>query len=76
VPLRPEIIDRLFEARYEREKATFADKAQADQRFRAVLREAAALFECSPEELQASWMNQYYLEWQVQNKLRTPPRQF
>jgi isopentenyldiphosphate isomerase len=75
VPPRPEIIDRLFEARYEYETALFETKAQAEVRYVVVLLEAAAKYNCAPDELRhARWLTPYYRDWQIQEKLKKPRR--
>jgi len=70
VPPRPEIIDRLFDARYELEKALFITKAQAEKRYAAVLAEAATQFDCAPDELRdAPWLREYYRGWKIEKGL-------
>ena len=75
MPPRPEIIDRLFEARYEYETALFASKAQAEQRYNDVLLEAADKYNCTPDELRhRRSLTPFYRDWIIQNKLRKPGR--
>lgn len=71
----PEIIVRLFQARYDYEWAPFVTKAQAKERFDAVVLEVTVQFNCSKDELlSARWYHEYYREWVRQNKLPKPPK--
>lgn len=71
---RPEIIDRLFDARYEYERAIFLTKAQARKRYRDVLLEATAKYRCTEEELLKKLAGRYW-EWIRQNKMPPPSQQ-
>jgi hypothetical protein len=72
----PEIIVRLFKARYDLEWAQFVAKAQAKKHFDAVVMEVTGRFNCTRDELlSAQWYREYYLEWVRQNDLPRPPRQ-
>jgi hypothetical protein len=72
---RPEIIDRLFEARYEYEMTRFAAKAQAEERYQSILVEVTDRYHCSKDELLSSrWYREYYREWRRQNGLSKPPK--
>jgi len=71
---RPEIIDQLFEARYEYETALFTDKAQARIRYRTIFLEVIAHYHCDEIELHKV-LRGHYREWIRQNKLPDPPKE-
>lgn len=71
---RPEIIDRLFEARYEYEMALFIDKAQARIRWRTIFLEIIQHHNRTEEQLQQVLRGRYR-EWIRQNKLPQPPKE-
>jgi hypothetical protein len=53
----------------------FAAKAQAEERYQDILVEAAAQFNCTPDELRyGRWLTPYYREWRIQEKLPKPPK--
>jgi hypothetical protein len=67
---RPEIIDRLFEARYEYEMALFTDKAPARIRWRTIFLEIIQQYNCTEEALQQV-LRGHYREWIRQNNCPT-----
>jgi hypothetical protein len=71
---QPEIIEELFSARYDRDMGLFADKAQSQARYEAILEQATKQFRCSREEL-LKFLRGRYREWVRKNKLPQPPKE-